>query len=142
VAPKHLVAPAALRRYLDARLDRLAVSRADVPFEGATLEIVYRGCHFAGGVHLAGDAAGVVSSLTAEGIYAALVTGEEVARAILEPGAPAPKTARWLATKRRHDRLARWLARPRTRRWTLDCLARAARRPSLRRPLARWFLRP
>ena len=67
------------------------------------------GCHFPGGVHLAGDAAGLVSSLTAEGIYAALVTGEEVARQILEPRAPAPKTARWLRTKRRHDRLARWL---------------------------------
>jgi geranylgeranyl reductase len=89
-----------------------------------------------------GDAAGVVSSLTAEGIYAALVTGEEVACAILEPGRPAPKTTRWLATKRRHDRLARWLARPRARRWTLDWLARAARRPALRRPLARWFLTP
>ena len=50
-------------------------------------------CHFAGGVHLAGDAAGVTSSLTAEGIYAALVTGEEVARTILEPRAPAPKTS-------------------------------------------------
>lgn len=142
VAPKHLVRPSAVRRYLDARLDGLSISRMTVPFEGATLEVAYYGCHFPGDVHLAGDAAGVVSSLTAEGIYAALVTGEEVARAVLEPGAPSPKTQRWLATKRRHDQLARWLARPRARRWTLDWLARAARRPVLRRPLARWFLRP
>jgi flavin-dependent dehydrogenase len=142
VAPKHLVAPSALRRYLEARLDGLGVSWGEVPFEGATLETSYRGCHFPGGVHLAGDAAGVVSSLTAEGIYPALVTGEEVARTILEPAAPAPKSERWLVTKRRHDRLARWLARPRTRRWTLDTLARLARQPGLRRPLALWFLRP
>jgi flavin-dependent dehydrogenase len=142
VAPKHLVSPSAVRRYLDDRLDQLGVSRAGVPFEGATLEVVYQGTHFPGNVHLVGDAAGLVSSLTAEGIYAALVSGEEVARVILEPGAPSPKTARWLATKRRHDRLARWLARPRTRRWTLDWLARVARRPAFRRPLARWFLRP
>jgi hypothetical protein len=84
----------------------------------------------------------VVSSLTAEGIYAALVTGEEVARQILDPGAAAPKTARWLRTKRRHDALARWLARPAPRRWTIGMLARLAAQPALRRPLAIWFLRP
>ena len=83
----------------------------------------------------------VVSSLTAEGIYAALVTGEEVARRILEPCAPAPKTARWLRTKRRHDRLARWLERPGTPALTLSALASMAAIPSLRRPLATWFLR-
>jgi geranylgeranyl reductase len=142
VAPKHLVAPSRLRRYLDQRLDTLGVSRAGVPFEGATLEVAYRGLHFPGGVHLAGDAAGVVSSLTAEGIYAALVTGEEVARRILDPRAPAAKTARWLRTKRRHDRLARWLARPAPRRATLGLLARIAASRRLRRPLAEWFLRP
>jgi flavin-dependent dehydrogenase len=140
VAPKHLVAPSSLRRYLDGRMARLGVPREGVPFEGATLEVAYYGCHFPGGVHLAGDAAGAVSSLTAEGIYAALVTGEEVARTILEPRAIAWKTARWLRTKRRHDRLARWLARPRQRDWTLGVLARAAAMPALRRPLATWFL--
>ena len=142
VAPKHLVAPSALRRYLDRRLGELGVARGSAPFEGATIEIEYRGCHFPGGVHLVGDAAGVVSSLTAEGIYAAIVTGEEVARRILDPGAPAPKTTRWLRTKARHDALARWLARPAPRRWTLGALARLAARPALRRPLANWFLRP
>lgn len=140
VAPKHLVPPPAVRRYLDARLDRLGVPREDAPFEGATLEVAYYGCHFPGGVHLAGDAAGVPSSLTAEGIYSALVTGEEVARTILEPGAPTPKTSRWLRTKRRHDRLARWLARPGPRHRTLGALARIAARPALRGLLAAWFL--
>jgi geranylgeranyl reductase len=142
VAPKHLEAPAALRRYLDGRMERLGVARDGVRFEGATIEVAYHGCHFPGGVHLVGDAAGVVSSLTAEGIYGAIVTGEEVARCVLEPGAPAPKTASWLRTKRRHDRLARWLARPAPRAWTLGALARLAARPALRRPLADWFLRP
>lgn len=142
VAPKHLVPPAALRRYLEGRLDRLGVRRDGVPFEGATLEVAYHGCHFPGDVHLAGDAAGVASALTAEGIYGAIVTGEEVARRILDPRAPAPKTASWLRTKRRHDQLARWLARPRPRAWTLGLLARLAARPACRGPLAGWFLRP
>jgi hypothetical protein len=38
--------------------------------------------------------------------------------------------------------LARWLARPGPRRWTLGLLARLAAQPALRRPLAEWFLRP
>ena len=141
VAPKHLVPPAAVRRYLDARLEGLGIMHEGVPFEAATLEVSFHGCHFPGDVHLAGDAAGAVSSLTAEGIYAALVTGEEVARRLLEPGAGAPKTTQWIRTKRRHDQLARWLARPGARRWTLGLLARAAATPALRRPLAAWFLR-
>jgi geranylgeranyl reductase len=142
VAPKHLVPPPRLRRYLDVRLDRLGVPRDAAPFEGATLEVVYRGCHFPGDVHLVGDAAGVPSSLTAEGIYAALVTGEEVGRTILEPRCPSPKTLQWLRTKRRHDRLAQFLARPRRRALTLKALARAAATPAFQRPLVRWFLRP
>jgi flavin-dependent dehydrogenase len=141
VAPKHLVPPSALRRYLDARMSALGVGREGVPFEGATLEVTWHGFHFPGNVHLAGDAAGVVSSLTAEGIYAALVTGEEVARRILEPRAPAPKTRQWLRTKRTHDRLAAWLARPAPRALTLTALARMAATPSLRQPLATWILR-
>ncbi len=141
VAAKRLVPPAALRRYLDDRCDGLGAGRTGVPFEGATLEVAYHGCHFPGGVHLAGDAAGVISSLTAEGIYAALVTGEEVARAILEPGAPSPKTAHWLRTKRWHDRLARWLGRPGPRDATLEFFARVGESRRLRRPLAAWLLR-
>ena len=132
--------PAALRRYLDRRIDQLGVSRAGVAFEGATLEVAYRGLHFPGGVHLAGDAAGVASSLTAEGIYPALVSGEDVARTILEPRFPAPRSAQWLRTKRRHDRLARLLGRPASRAVALGALAHAARIAPLRRPLARWFL--
>jgi flavin-dependent dehydrogenase len=140
VAPKHLVPPPAVRRYLEARLERLGVQPEGAPFEGATLEVAYHGCHFPGGVHLAGDAAGVPSSLTAEGIYSALVTGEEVARTILEPGTATPKTSRWLRTKRRHDRLARWLARRGPRHRTLGALARIAAQPALRGLLAAWFL--
>jgi flavin-dependent dehydrogenase len=63
-------------------------------------------------VHLIGDAAGLPSGLTAEGIYPAVISGEEVARRILEPGFPMPKTRHWLTIKRSHDRLGRfWLGR-------------------------------
>jgi geranylgeranyl reductase len=142
VAPKHLIPPAALRQYLGRRIETLGVARAGAPFEGATLEVDYRGLHFPGGVHLAGDAAGLASALTAEGIYPALVSGEEVARTLLEPRFPARRTAHWLRTKRRHDGLARFLEGPARRALALGVLARAARIGPLQRPLARWFLQP
>jgi flavin-dependent dehydrogenase len=140
VAPKRLVAPSALRRYLDGRLAALGVSPAGAPFEGATLEVEFRGFHFPGQVHLAGDAAGVPSSLTAEGIYAALVTGEEVARGILEPSYRAVDATSWLRVKRRHDRLAHFMSWRLGRAAAFPVLAALAWFRPVRRPMAEWFL--
>lgn len=109
---KALVPPAALRPYLEARMEALGVDPGETPYEGATIEIDHPGFDFPGGVHLVGDAAGTASGLTAEGIYAALVTGEETARRILEPGYPGPKTRAWLRLKRVHDAIGRaWMRR-------------------------------
>lgn len=44
----------------------------------------YRGVKF-GNIYLAGEAAGMASGLTGEGIYQSLVCGEEVAKMILDP---------------------------------------------------------
>ncbi len=140
VASKHVLRPSALRRYLDRRVTALGVQPGSAPFEAATIEVEFRGFHFPGDVHLAGDAAGVASSLTAEGIYAALVTGEEVARRILAPGCQAERTRRWLGVKRRHDRLERALQFGPARAAVLPALARVARWHPARRTLANWFL--
>jgi geranylgeranyl reductase len=140
VASKHVVRPTVLRGYLDSRLEGLGLSHHGQPFEGATLEVDCRGLHFAGGVHLAGDAAGVPSSLTAEGIYSALLTGEEVARGILDPSHVSLRLNRWLRVKRRHDRFAALLRRPSARAVALPVLDRLARWRPARRPMADWFL--
>ncbi len=140
VASKHMVRPSALRRYLDRRVAALGVQPGSAPFEAATIEVEFRGFHFPGDVHLAGDAAGVASSLTAEGIYAALLTGEEVARRILSPGYQAERTRRWLGVKRRHDRLERALQFAPARAAVFPALARVARWRPARRTLADWFL--
>jgi flavin-dependent dehydrogenase len=100
----------------------------------------FRGFHFSGGVHLVGDAAGVASSLTAEGIYSALLTGEEVARRILEPAYPAPRVRRWLRVKRRHDRLERLLQSATARAAILGAMDRLAAWRPARPLLAEWFL--
>lgn len=140
VAWKHAVRPSALRAYVDDRLAGLGLSGHGAPFEGATLEVEFRGLHFGDGVHLAGDAAGVPSALTAEGIYAALLTGEEVAREMLDSRYRSARIARWLRVKRRHDRFAALLRRRPVRALALPTLGALAARPRARRALAEWFL--
>jgi flavin-dependent dehydrogenase len=140
VASKHVVRPATLRAYLDTRLERMHLAGHGQPLEGATLEVDFRGLHFAGGVHLAGDAAGVPSALTAEGIYSALLTGEEVARGIIDPAHPSPRVARRLRVKRRHDRFAAFLRRSSARAVALPVLDRLSGWRLARRPMADWFL--
>ncbi|HKU63022.1 MAG TPA: NAD(P)/FAD-dependent oxidoreductase [Gemmatimonadales bacterium] len=140
VASKRKIRPAALRRYLDRRIAALGVPAGAAPFEAATIEVEFQGLHFPGDVHLAGDAAGVASALTAEGIYAALLTGEEVARGILSPAYQPARTRHWLGVKRRHDRLERTLQFGPARAAVLPALARVARWQRTRRTLADWFL--
>jgi len=140
VAPKKLVAPAFIRRYLTARAQALGADLEDTRFEGAALEVSAAGFDFPGGVHLVGDAAGMPSSLTAEGIYAALVTGEETARRILDPTFPSPKTRSWLRVKRAHDRLAQALRYRPVRGAVLGGLARMATWHPASRRIAGWFL--
>jgi flavin-dependent dehydrogenase len=140
VASKHVVRPAVLRGYIDSRLEGFGLARREEPFEGATLEVDFRGFNFGGKVHLAGDAAGIPSSLTAEGIYAALLAGQEVARKILDPSYVPHRLNRWLRVKRRHDRFAALLRRPSARAVALPVLDRLARWRPARRPMADWFL--
>jgi geranylgeranyl reductase len=140
VAPKHRLRPALVRAYLDRRIERLGLSGHGRPLEAAALEVDYRGLHFGGGVHLAGDAAGAASLLTAEGIYAALLTGEEVARRILDPHHESARFRSWLRVKRRHDRFATWLQRRPARALALPALDRLSRWPPAQRPMAEWFL--
>ena len=140
VAPKKLIPPAMIRRYLTARAKALGAEEPLPPFEAATLEVQFSGFDFRDDVHLVGDAAGVPSALTAEGIYAALVTGEETARRILDPAFPSPKTRSWLKVKRAHDRLSRLLGLGLVRRWTLAGLARLARWAPGASATAAWFL--
>lgn len=111
-AHKKLVPPATIRPFLERRMAALGIDPSGTPYEGATIEVQPVGFHFPHGVHLVGDAAGMPSGLTAEGIYAALITGEEVARRVLDPRCPKPKTRAWLRVKRLHDAVGRlWLRR-------------------------------
>jgi len=68
----------------------------------------YRGYRF-GNIFLAGEAAGMASGLTGEGIYAALASGEDVARLILNPHHPDEKIQSVLHYKKVQDNFLRLL---------------------------------
>ncbi len=57
---------------------------ADCRGEAEFINFDYRGYRF-GNIFLVGDAAGLASGLTGEGIYPAIVSGEEVAHQIIDP---------------------------------------------------------
>lgn len=81
----------------------------------------YRGLRFPGG-YLVGDAAGLTSGLTGEGIYPALMSGQMAARLILGDITPSPSFARIVQRQRMHRRMASFAARhPRTGSLLLEC---------------------
>jgi flavin-dependent dehydrogenase len=139
-AHKGRVRPAAIRPYIERRMAELGIDAGETPYEGAAIEVEFRGFDFPGEVHLVGDAAGLPSGLTAEGIYPALVSGEEVARRILEPAFPMPKTVQWLRIKRSHDRLGRWWLKRAAREISLSALLALCRRKLGKRWISAYFL--
>lgn len=67
--------------------------------EGFPLCITYRGHRF-GNTFLVGDAAGLMNDMTGIGIYPAWLSGQEVARQILDPSYPAPRLKALIRSKR------------------------------------------
>ena len=67
----------------------------------------YQGWKF-GRIFLIGDAAGLASGLTGEGIYPAIISGEEAARTILDPEHSTAVMAGLLRKHRLHSRMADW----------------------------------
>jgi geranylgeranyl reductase len=100
--------PAALGlegRFVD-WLGSLGIDPVRGEMQAGTIGCGYAGYRF-GHVFLAGDAAGLASPVTGEGIAQALESGREVAREILDPGYRSPVVAE-LATRHRrtHDVLS------------------------------------
>jgi len=60
------------------------IDLSQAKFEAHPINCDYRGFHFKN-IFLVGDAAGLTSGFTGEGIYQALISGEDVARLIIDP---------------------------------------------------------
>ncbi|HHB77529.1 MAG TPA: NAD(P)/FAD-dependent oxidoreductase [Desulfobulbus sp.] len=70
----------------------------------------FQGCFF-NNTYLVGDAAGLASGLTGEGIYPAIVSGEAVAKKILDPGYGAPEIEAMVRKQRQHRTVVNLSAR-------------------------------
>ena len=87
--PAHLSGKA-LRQNFNTWLREKGYETGDAKYQSYPISYDYRGLQF-GNIFLAGEAAGLASGLTGEGIYQSLVSGEEVAHRILNE--PDPKGA-------------------------------------------------
>ncbi len=61
-------------------------------------------------IWLVGDAAGLASGLTGEGIYPAIITGEAVARKIIDPAYPAEEISAMAKKQKQHQKVIRLAA--------------------------------
>jgi flavin-dependent dehydrogenase len=68
----------------------------------------YQGCEFENRIFLAGDAAGLASKLTGEGVSYALISGREIARRILNPDYTMPSLALLIKQKHKQDKIINW----------------------------------
>ncbi len=98
---------ALMRRHLDELCDRLAIERTR--FEAARINIDYKGFVF-GNRFIAGDAAGFASGLTGEGIYPALLSGDDIAKGILNKDYRYPGIKYILKIKNRQENILRILS--------------------------------
>lgn len=78
--------------------------------EAGRINFDYRGFRFKN-IFLIGDAAGLASGLTGEGIYPAIISGEEVARCIVHPGFNPVDLQKMIKNHTRHRRLVSLLGK-------------------------------
>ena len=129
--PRYLPAKT-LRENFHRWLSLRGIDASHSVLEAAPLNYDYQGSRF-GNVFLAGDAGGFLFGLTGEGIYAALVSGAEAARAILDSHYVSAGTTALLALKNKQERALDFLIKSGGfRRFVFALGFAAARVPSLR----------
>lgn len=106
-SPRGGLCPALLKKNL---LAWAATRGFDLQKETARAALInydYRGFEF-DNIYLTGEAAGLVSPLTGEGIYPAIVSGEAVARRILDRAHPAGEIFNMLKKQATHRKILRF----------------------------------
>jgi geranylgeranyl reductase len=82
----------------------------ELPCQAALINYDYRGHQF-GATWLIGDAAGLASGLTGEGIYSAVISGEAAARRIIDPQSNDSALTALLRRQQQHRRIISLAAR-------------------------------
>jgi len=83
---------------------------SNAKYEAFMIDFDYQGHQFEN-IFLTGDAGGFVSGLTGEGIYQALVSGEEIGKIILDENYKSNKINELLKIKKKHNELMNFLIR-------------------------------
>lgn len=99
--------PRALQENLHRWAGEQGITLAGLSPRAGRINFDFRGWRF-GNTFLVGDAAGLASGLTGEGMYPAIVSGETVARVILEPDHAPVELERLLHKHRVHTRVLAW----------------------------------
>ncbi len=90
VCDPKVVAPSILKKKFHSWLQEKQIDISNADYHSFPISYDYRGIKF-GRVFLVGDAAGLASGLTGEGIYQALVSGKTVAEMILNKDHHSPE---------------------------------------------------
>ncbi|MFH1216852.1 MAG: NAD(P)/FAD-dependent oxidoreductase [Pseudomonadota bacterium] len=98
------ISPRILQENLHAWMQKHGIQRKGLKAEAATINFDFRGYRF-GNIFLVGDAAGLASGLTGEGIYPAICSGRTVAAKIVDPGADDNGLKRLIKKHQAHTRL-------------------------------------
>ncbi len=102
-------------------LKKNKIDVSSAKYEAFVLNSDYQGHQFKN-IFLIGDAAGLVSPLTGEGIYSALVSGAEVAKIILSPNYKSKKIKSLIKKKQRHQQLMSFLIKSGRAKSIIFCL--------------------
>jgi menaquinone-9 beta-reductase len=105
-AVKGIMSAKRLKKGLLTWAERSGFSLAQEQARAEYINFDYQGWRY-GRIFLVGDAAGLASGLTGEGIYPAILSGEEVARTIIEPDYKSVVMEKLIHKHRLHSRMVR-----------------------------------
>lgn len=108
-ADRHDLSPRKLKNALHTWASKLEISFGRAKPEAALVNYDYRGWHF-DNIFLTGDAAGLASGLTGEGIVPAILSGEAAAMRILAPNSENRRFARVLKQHHKHKMMQKLFA--------------------------------
>ncbi len=91
------------KEVLNKFLDDCGIDYKNATYEGGPANCLYKGIEF-GNIFLAGDAAGLASAATGEGISFALTSGKEVAKKIINPNHKTLELDKILKIKQKGDK--------------------------------------
>lgn len=100
----NLVPAIRAREALDALLSDYGLDRGAAKLEGAPVNSLYRGVKF-NNIFLAGDAAGLASACTGEGISYAITSGDDIARHLLDNEYSFEGIKKMIRYKKRQERI-------------------------------------